>query len=63
VYIARRRTILNNEGMLNWLGLQVSYCSLSSVMQLQWAGHVTRMKERNNTLAERILVEIPLRIW
>ena len=54
---------MNNEEMLNLFGLQVTDCSLSGVMQLQWAGQVAGMKERRNTQAEGILVEIPLRIW
>jgi hypothetical protein len=61
--MARRRTVPNNEGMLNLFGLQVTDCSLSGVMQLQWAGQETGMKKRRNTQAEGILVEIPLRIW
>ena len=54
---------MNNGGMLNLFGLQVTDCSLSGVMQLQWAGQETGMKKRRNTQAEGILVEIPLRIW
>jgi hypothetical protein len=44
IFEARRRTILN-------LGLQATYCSLSSVMQLQWVEHIPRIKERRNTQA------------
>jgi len=35
--------------MLNLFGLQVTYCSLSGVMELQWAAHVNSDGEKKYT--------------